>query len=191
MQLSCRELKRKSGRAGTEFGKVADTPNKNSGTDAGPTAELPDFVEAVQADDGKRASVPDPQWIQTKGPGGISRPRTLSGIRPNALSHCRNRTLPTHKKSRRVDVCQFQRSESSSSIQIMAERGDALYVLTPNEVLVSTDRGKTWDSLGERPEGRAVALVITDAPQERNHTECRYDDVPRPQNRSISFRGCR
>ena len=32
---------------------------------------------------------------------------------------------------------------------VMAERGDTLYVLTPNEVLASTDRGETWDSLGE------------------------------------------
>ena len=37
-----------------------------------------------------------------------------------------------------------------------------LYVLTPNELLASIDVGKTWNSLGKRPEGRAIALVITD-----------------------------
>ena len=44
----------------------------------------------------------------------------------------------------------------------MADRDGTLYLLTPNELLVSVDNGKTWNSLGARPEGRAVALVITD-----------------------------
>lgn len=45
---------------------------------------------------------------------------------------------------------------------LMAERDGTLYLLTHNELLVSIDDGKTWNSLGKRPEGRAVALVITD-----------------------------
>ena len=45
---------------------------------------------------------------------------------------------------------------------VMAERDDTLYLLTSNELLVSIDDGKTWNSLGARPQGRAVALVITD-----------------------------
>ena len=44
----------------------------------------------------------------------------------------------------------------------MAEYGDTLYLLTPNELLASIDDGKTWNSLGARPQGRAVALIITD-----------------------------
>ena len=155
-----RELKRKSD-ARTEFGK-GDTPNKNSGI--GRQSELL-FVEAVQADEAN-VSVPDPQWIQTKGPGGISSPglflasdRTLYLIAETGL----------YQLTKKADAWTFVSSSGPNREfnPVMAERGDALYVLTPNEVLVSTDRGKTWDSLGERPEGRAVALVITDAPQER------------------------
>ena len=44
----------------------------------------------------------------------------------------------------------------------MAERDDTLYVLTPDELLTSTDAGKTWDTLGTRPEGRAYELLTTD-----------------------------
>ena len=43
----------------------------------------------------------------------------------------------------------------------MAEHDDTLYLLTPNELLASIDEGETWNSLGARPQGRAVALVIT------------------------------
>ena len=43
----------------------------------------------------------------------------------------------------------------------MAERGDTLYLVSTNEVLTSMDRGETWQSLGERPEGNAIGLVIT------------------------------
>ena len=44
----------------------------------------------------------------------------------------------------------------------MAARDDTLYLLTPSELLASTDEGKTWNTLSARPEGYAVALVTTD-----------------------------
>ena len=44
----------------------------------------------------------------------------------------------------------------------MAERGDTLYLVSTNEVIASTDRGENWKSLGKRPKGRAIGLVITD-----------------------------
>ena len=50
-----------------------------------------------------------------------------------------------------------------SSIVLMAERDGALYLLTSNELLVSIDSGKTWNSLGATSR-RTVqrALIITD-----------------------------
>ena len=44
----------------------------------------------------------------------------------------------------------------------MAEQGDTLYLASNSEVLASMDRGETWQSLGARPEGNAIGLVITD-----------------------------
>jgi len=44
----------------------------------------------------------------------------------------------------------------------MAERGDTLYLVSNSEVLASMNKGETWASLGARPEGNAIGLVITD-----------------------------
>ena len=156
-----RELKRKSD-ARTQFGK-GDTPNKNSGI--GRQSELL-FVAAVQAD-GANVSVPEPQWIQTKGPGGISSPGLF--LASDRMLYLITET-GLYQLTKKADAWAFVSSSGPNRefSPVMAERGDTLYVLTPNEVLVSTDRSKTWDSLGEHPEGRAVALAITDAPQERS-----------------------
>ena len=43
----------------------------------------------------------------------------------------------------------------------MTERGDTLYIVSVKEVLSSTDHGKTWNTLGSRPKGKAIGLVIT------------------------------
>ena len=43
----------------------------------------------------------------------------------------------------------------------MAARGDTLYLVSTNDVIASTDRGENWKSLGERPKGHAIGLVIT------------------------------
>ena len=45
----------------------------------------------------------------------------------------------------------------------MTERGDRLYLATDTEVLTSTDRGETWDSLGTHSEGAPRGLAVTDA----------------------------
>ena len=42
----------------------------------------------------------------------------------------------------------------------MAEHEGTLYIVSNDEVFVSTDGGETWKSLGPRPEGDAVGLVI-------------------------------
>lgn len=44
----------------------------------------------------------------------------------------------------------------------MAERGDTLYLVSNSEVLASMNKGETWQSLGARPEGKAIGLVTTD-----------------------------
>ncbi len=43
----------------------------------------------------------------------------------------------------------------------MAERDGTLYLAAPREVLVSIDKGETWESLGERPRGYTIGLVVT------------------------------
>ena len=50
----------------------------------------------------------------------------------------------------------------------MAAHGGSLYIVSRDEVFASGDEGKVWAALGPRPEGDAVALIVTDAPQSAN-----------------------
>ena len=149
------ELKRKSD-ALTRFGS-ADTPSKNRGS--GFTAESL-LVAAAHAEETDLPAA-KPQWIQTKGPGGVSSAglfltsdRTLYAIAKTGLYRLTEATDAWTLVSTSGPNREFNR--------VMAERDGALYLLTSNELLVSTDEGKTWNSLGARPKGRAITLVITD-----------------------------
>ncbi len=149
------ELARKPD-ARTRFGRT-DTPGKNSG--AGFQAE-PLLLAAAQADETDLPTA-KPQWIQTKGPGGVLRAglfltsdRTLYAITKTDL----------YRLTEEADAWTFVSASGPNREfnPVMAERDDTLYLLTPNELLASTDEGKTWNTLGALPEGRAVALVTTD-----------------------------
>ncbi len=149
------ELARKSD-ALTQFGNT-DTPGKNRGS--GFQAE-PLLIAAAQADE-IDLSTTEPQWIQAKGPSGVSSAglfltsdQTLYAITKTDL----------YRLTEERDAWMFVSASGPNREfdPIMAERDDTLYLLTPNELLVSVDNGKTWNSLGARPEGNAVALVITD-----------------------------
>ena len=140
----------------TRFG-ISDTHAKNRG--AGSQSESL-LIAAAQADETDRPAT-KPQWVQTKGPGGISSAglflasdRTLYAIAKTAL----------YRLSDKEDTWTFVSASGPNREfdSIMAEHDGTLYLLTSNELLVSIDEGKTWKSLGERPEGRATALVITD-----------------------------
>ena len=50
----------------------------------------------------------------------------------------------------------------------MAEHEGALYIVSNDEVFTSTNDGETWKSLGPRPAGDTVGLVVVDEAQERN-----------------------
>ena len=148
------ELKRKSD-ALTRFGN-ADTPGKK-GSSGFQTESL--LVADAHAEETDLSA--EPQWVQTKGPGGVSSAglflasdQTLYAIAKTGL----------YRLSENRDAWSFVSASGPNREfnSVMAERDGNLYLLTPNELLVSSDAGKTWNSLGARPEGRAVALVITD-----------------------------
>ncbi len=150
-----RELKRKSA-ALTRFGRT-DTLGKNS--ESGSQTEPP-LTTTAQAD-GNDLPTAKPQWIQTQGPGDVSKPglfltadRTLYAIAKTNL----------YRLTEKADAWTFVSSSGPNQEfdPVMAEHGDTLYLLTPDELLISTDGGETSDTLGARPKGRAVALIITD-----------------------------
>ena len=109
------------------------------------------------------------QWAQTAGPQGGS----VSDIFATA-----DGTLyafsPTGIYRLRPDASAWTLINSDLPIEglrvAMAEHDGTLYIVSDDEVFASTDEGETWKSLGSRPEGRAVGLVIVDEAQKsRSH----------------------
>jgi RNA polymerase sigma factor (sigma-70 family) len=140
----------------TRFGR-ADTPNRNSGS--GFQAK-PLLIAAAQADETDLPAAKS-QWVQTKGPGGVSSAglfltsdRTLYAIAKTRLYRLTEKADAWTLVSTSAPNREFK--------SVMAERDGVLYLPTSHELLVSVDDGKTWNSLGARPQGRVVALVVTD-----------------------------
>ena len=50
----------------------------------------------------------------------------------------------------------------------MAAHDDTLYIVSHDELFASVDRGETWKGLGNRPNGDAIGLIVTDAVQISN-----------------------
>ena len=148
-------LARKSD-ARTRFGR-ANTPNRNNGS--GFQAE-PLLIAAAQADEVDLPAA-KPQWIQTKGPGGVSSAGLF--LAPDQTLYAITKT-GLYQLTEEADAWTLVSASGPNREfnSVMAERDDTLYLLTSNELLVSIDDGKTWNSLGARPQGRAVALIITD-----------------------------
>ena len=65
-----------------------------------------------------------------------------------------------------ADATAWIRADTSvpigESLMPMAAHGRVLYIVAADEIFASENRGETWRSLGPRPKGDAVELVITD-----------------------------
>ena len=129
------------------------------------------------------------QWAQTAGPQGGS----VSDIFATAEGTI-YALSPTGIYRLRPEAPAWTLINSSFPIEglrvPMAEHEGTLYIVSNEEVFASTDAGETWKSLGPRPEGRAVRLVIVDEAQgSRSH--CASYDVSYPREGCISLYGCR
>lgn len=149
------ELEHKSD-ALTRFGNT-DTPGRNSKSGFQAESLLVAAAHAEETD----LPAAKPEWIQTKGPGGVSSAglflasdRTLYAIAKTGL----------YRLTEEADAWTLVSASGTNREfnRVMAESDGTLYLLTSNELLVSIDSGKTWNSLGARPEGQVRALVITD-----------------------------
>ena len=54
------------------------------------------------------------------------------------------------------------------SLMPMAEQGGTLYIVSADEIFASDDSGETWRTIGPRPKGHAVGLIIIDEAQIRS-----------------------
>lgn len=142
-----------------QFGNT-DTPGKRSGNTNHGTKAL-----QVVAEQSEQPDISDikSRWIPMGGPEGTSggraglfatSKRTLYAVAARGIYRL------TEAENAWTLIC-----ESTPTRQFqtpMAERNDILYILTDDELLASTDAGKTWETVGTRPEGRAFELLITD-----------------------------
>ena len=138
-----------------------DTTGKRGGT--GPQMWEPVVPAAAQVEKETRPSTKQ-QWIQANGPeGGI-----VSGVFPSrtgdiyAVSPVGIYRLPPNASEWTLMSPLPPETSKGYGWRSMAERNDTLYLVSPDEVLASTDSGETWESLGPRPKGNTIGLVITD-----------------------------
>ena len=138
-----------------------DIPNKNNGNINQGAGALQ--VPTDQSKQSEKPTIIKSRWLPMGGPEGTSggraglfatSKRTLYAVAARGIYRL------TDDENAWALVC-----ESAPTRQFqtpMAERNDRLYILTDDELLASTDAGKTWDTVGPRPEGRALELLITD-----------------------------
>ena len=140
-------------------------PGRSPGAGQQPDAKF--FAAALVEE--TEDSTPTPQWTRTKGPeGGVvnSLFMTHSGdIYAGTPSSLYKLTADSGAwqpvNAWNASALSFQ-DWIAGGIQ-MVEHGDGLYLATDTEVLVSTDTGDTWRSLGPHPKGAPRGFAVTDA----------------------------
>ena len=145
----------------TQIGRF-DTIGKNSS--AGPQASESVMLAAAQVEKEPRPPTTQ-QWIQARGPAeGASVSDLLVSSWGDVYAASRigiYRLAPDAQAWTLVSPLPPEASVDHHGIR-MTEGDNTLYLVLPNGVFASKDRGETWVKLGERPEGRAIGLVITD-----------------------------
>ena len=147
----------------TQIGR-SDVSDKSEGT--GQKSDNSLFA-AAQVDEDE-TSTQKRQWIQAKGPEGGTVTNLYATTRGDMFAGTLSglyRLTDDRSKWKLINT----RNALSFNIQskglgwgAMGESGDTIYLATSTELLVSTDRGDTWKSLGTHPEGLPIGLVITD-----------------------------
>ncbi|RKU19129.1 hypothetical protein C6500_11905 [Candidatus Poribacteria bacterium] len=110
--------------------------------------------------DNTRVATPKPQWTQTKGPVGGSVQRLFVTANGNLYAGA-GTDLYTLTDDGNAWRSITPNVPIQGSWQII-EHEDTLYIVSDTELLASGDGGKTWNSLGTRPEGQLIDLLITD-----------------------------
>ena len=139
-----------------------DTTGRSSGT--GPQTSKPIVLAAAQIEKETRPSTKQ-QWTQASGPEKVG---SVSGLLVSSWGDVYAtskigiyRLAPDAPAWTLVSPLPPEASTDNHVIP-MAERNDTLYLVFPNSVFASKDRGETWTKFGERPKGPAIGLVVTD-----------------------------
>ena len=139
----------------------ADTPGKRNGNANRSANTLQ--VTADPSDQPEKPAIIKSRWIPMGGPEGTSGGRAgLFATSKRSLYAIAARGIYQLTKDENAWTLICESTPTRQFQTPMAERDDILYVLTPNNLLASNDEGKTWETVGPRPEGRALELLVTD-----------------------------
>ncbi len=145
----------------TQLGSAA-APSKNDGA-----GQQPDEVLFAAAQtEGEDVSVPKQRWIQGSSLGDTSAETLLTT--PEGEIYVIDGYGAIHKSSREATGWQYVNNIKSLSDNwwdgrtLMAKWNNTLYMVVSNVLFSSTDDGKTWISVSNRPGGGIVGLVIMD-----------------------------
>ncbi|RKU26372.1 hypothetical protein C6499_13480 [Candidatus Poribacteria bacterium] len=136
-----------------------DATGKN--ISAGPQVSEPVLFAAAEVET-EEATATKPQWRQARGPAGVSILGFFASSKGDvyATSPIGIYRLTPDKET--WTLINNRVTNGQLYPMPMTERGATLYTVSAKELLSSTDRGKTWNPLGSRPEGKAMGLIITD-----------------------------
>ena len=131
------------------------------------------FFAAAQADTAEQLETKS-KWMPAEGPGGGSASNLFLTSQRDlyAISGARLYRLTDENST---EWTLINAGLPATYGTLIAERNGTLYFVTQKHLFVSTDRGATLTPVGPRPEGRAVALLITDPSQVRPPQEAQYE----------------
>ena len=131
------------------------------------------FLAAAQADTVAQVET-KPKWMPTKGPSGgsVSNLFVTSQKDLYAMSGARLYRLTDENST---EWTLINAGLPTTYMTRIAERNGTLYIADQKQLFVSIDRGATLTPAGPLPQGRAVALLITDPSQARQPQEAQYE----------------
>ena len=137
-----------------------ETEGKRSGI--GPQVSEPLVLAAAKEVADEKSTSTKQQWIQASGPEGVS----ILGFHASAKGDVYAASpIGIYKLTPDKETWTLVNANVTNGQLYpmpMTEQDDRLYIVSVKEVLASTDRGKTWRALGNRPKGRAIGLVTID-----------------------------
>ena len=140
----------------------AATAGKSSGT--GTQISTTTTTSAALADSAKFSTS---QWTQGSAPPG-GHVRDIFATSEGSVYA----TAPTGIYRLRTDATAWRRINTDipigNSLMPMAERDGTLYIVSTDEIFTSGDKGETWHTMGSRPKGDAVGLILIDEGQARS-----------------------
>ena len=143
-----------------QFGRAA-TPGKSSGS----SPQVSDVTASVTSED--HATLSTSQWTQGKGPpAGYIRDLFAT---PEGTVYAAASTGIYRLSADATAWTHVNASIPIGESRIpMAAHDGVLYIVSTDEIFTSDDNGETWRTLGPRPKGDAVGLIITGATHARN-----------------------